>query len=107
MQHRQNFRRLLKAGLACSALLSAGCSSVFGDRTPPAVPQATLPCSLPYQEKARELPPQQDLDKPLPGDRWAELGAADAKAYNLLFPKFNANIDWAGENCVARKSPAK
>lgn len=75
------------------------------DRGPPVapqVPQAVKPCELPFQEKATELAAQTDLDKPLPGDDLSRLYGQDAAAYNALFPRFNANLDWAAEHCVAR-----
>ena len=106
MQRPRNFPALCVAALACCSLLSAGCSSVSGAQTPPAVPQAIRPCSLPYQEKARALPPQQQLDKPLDGAGWSQLEAQDAGAYNQLWPRFNANIDWAAAECVAKPAPA-
>jgi hypothetical protein len=88
--------------LACLVLLSVGCSNVSGDRTPRDAPQASRPCDLPYQDKARPLPAQQDLDKPLDGAAWAQLEAQDAGVYNALWPRFNANIDWSAEHCVAK-----
>lgn len=106
MQQRRNFRFLSKAALVCSLLCSAGCSSVFGDRTPPAVPQAREPCSLPYAEHARALPPQQNIDKPLPGDGLSDLYSADVGAYNQLYPRFNANIDWVAGHCDRRPGTA-
>lgn len=107
MQRPRSFPTVCAVALACCSLLSAGCSSVSGDRTPPAVPQALRPCSLPYLEKAAPLKPQQDLDKPLAGDQWATLEAQDAGTYNALWPRFNANIDWAADNCIARPAPLK
>jgi hypothetical protein len=105
MRHRRNYRPLFAAALACSLLPSAGCSNASGDRTPRDAPQPQLPCSLPYLAKAGPLPAQQDLDKPLAGDRWSELEAQDAAAYNQLFPKFNANIQWAADHCDAKPAP--
>lgn len=37
----------------------------------------------------------------------ALLWKDDVKAFNDLAPKFNANIDWAGANCVAMPDAAK
>lgn len=68
---------------------------------PPAPPQASRPCALPYRDKAQDLPAQTNLDAPLPGDEMSMLWKGDIAAFNDLKPKFNANIDWAGEHCIA------
>lgn len=100
---RLGFQPLFVAALVSLALSNAGCSSVFGDRaTQDAPPQPTRPCELPYQEKAGDLPPQGDLSVPLQGPDWIQLERQDAGAYNGLFPKFNANIDFAGSHCIAK-----
>lgn len=69
------------------------------------LPRADSPCDLPYRDKAAELAAQPDLTQPLAGDGWAQLQAQDAAAYNALWPKFNANVDWAGEHCVKKPAP--
>lgn len=61
-----------------------------------------LPCELPVQTRAAELPAQGDLSTPLSAEDWARLETQDAAAYNGLYPAFNANLDWAAQHCVAK-----
>ncbi len=42
------------------------------------------------------------MSSPLTGEQWAQLESQDAAAYNQLFPKFNANVAWAGAHCIAK-----
>ncbi len=44
---------------------------------------------------------------PLAGDDWIRLQTQDAAAYNQLFPRFNANIDFARDKCIAKPAPAQ
>ncbi len=103
---RQSYRPLFGAALASLVLSSAGCSSVSGGPATQDAPQAIRPCELPYQEKAGALPAQADLTVPLQGADWIQLEKQDAGAYNDLYPKFNANVEFAGSHCVARPASA-
>lgn len=102
-----SYRTLCGAALACSLLISGGCSNASGGLTPPpAPPQSPSPCNIPYQEKAGPLAPQANITQALPGPEMIDLWKQDAGAYNALYPQFNANIDYAAEKCVARPAPA-
>ncbi len=110
MPPRQSFRTLSRAGLVFLALSSASglsaCGGLEGLGVMGKPPTADRPCDLPNQEPATELPPQDDMTVPLGGDAWAQLQRDDLAAYNLLFPRYNANIKFARERCVARKGAA-
>lgn len=111
MRPQHAYQILLRAALVSCSLSSASFLNACGVLAPPDAgqpqpPQAVRPCDLPYREKAGELPAQVDLDKPLDGPGWSALEASDATAYNQLFPKFNANQDWAAEHCIAKPTAA-
>lgn len=105
MQHLGS-RALSGTALAFCLLVNASCSSVFGGLGTPdaSPPQVHSPCELPYTDKAGELSAQPDLDAPLPGDGLVGIIKDDAAAYNAIYPRYNANIDWAGAKCEKKQA---
>ena len=110
MPHRRNWPRLSRAALVCSLLSSASflnaCGVLQAPAAPPPPPSPVRPCDLPNQERATELAPQGDLSAPLGGDDWVRLQTQDAAAYNQLYPRYNANLDYSRANCIAKPTAA-
>jgi hypothetical protein len=109
MPHRPVSPRLSKAVLAFCLLTSAASLSACGGQAPPVVtspPRTDRPCDVPFAERAQELPAQPDLDRALDAAGWTALQGQDYAAHNSLIARFNGNLDWTREKCIARPVPA-